>query len=371
MALLLLCFDFVSGSRAPCGRGLFLESVITGCKANVKSLSLAMHLGLTAPVDHDLDLPGLEGFLRRQTVSPSFSVQIKIILVVAKYMPLLSRASGDHVAAPFVRLFENDLDAARSETDSDDEDFRSIEMTALNAKLHLYALVIVSAPSTQQSELQIVLQKAFYTAIHIIRLLTADFCSTSPQDSKYSEVMRRQRYLPKNTYRGLLFATTFLLKFYHHPKDQPPSERQHVISHVKRTLDLFRANSLEPLDECDRATKMLEALVADIPEYLRAQPLSLTYRMGFSVVLDAISKASRARGKTDTVLEAETTGESSTPAAPENNAQRNAMFDATFIPVPPVQHDWGEADFSWDFWGDQSLENNLRFEVDMVNYATL
>ncbi|KAJ4327251.1 hypothetical protein N0V84_002381 [Fusarium piperis] len=268
------------------------------------STSLSLHLGLPPPIDSDLDFGSIHSFLRRQTAPPTFAMQVRVQLIVAKFTSLLNHDMGEGASSSFIRLLDTELDALRAEVSLEDEQMRAVELGILGAKMHLYALVITK-DSNNSSSRQIMLRTARDVAIRIIHISTLAMRS-APPDGQDEELIRKQRCLPKNHYRCLAFATIFLLKFFHRRGSDAPEERQAVANHISMAQNLFKICATEPLDEYNRTAKVFEVLGRESPKSIEPSALRLTHRMGVSIVFDAVSNASEARGKPVEIRENET-----------------------------------------------------------------
>ncbi|KAM5356918.1 hypothetical protein ACJ41O_003564 [Fusarium nematophilum] len=268
------------------------------------STSLSLHLGLPPPIDSDLDFSSINSFLRRNTVPPIFAMQVRVQLAVAKFTSLLNHDIGDGASSSFIRLLDTELDALRSEISLEDEQMKSVELSILGAKMHLYALIITRAAQSSSSR-QIMLRNALDVALRIIHISTLALRSSSPGDMA---LILAQRCLPKDHYRRLAFATIFLLKFFYRSGADVPDERQSVANHISMAQNLFKACSAEPLDEYNRTAKVFEVLGREKPKNSESSGLRLTHRMGVSIVYDAVSNASEARGKPVEIRDDDTPG---------------------------------------------------------------
>lgn len=281
--------------------GLLLRLNIVSCVTELDihlltdAIRLSLHLGLPPPIDSDLDFGSIHSFLRRQTAPPTFAMQVRVQLIVAKFTSLLNHDMGEGASASFIRLLDTELDALRAEVSLEDEQMRAVELGILGAKMHLYALVITK-DSNNSSSRQIMLRTARDVALRIIHISTLAMRNTPP-DGKDQELIRRQRCLPKNHYRCLAFATIFLLKFFHRRGSDAPEEKQAVANHISMAQNLFKACATEPRDEYNRTAGVFEVLGRESPRSIEPSALRLTHRMGVSIVFDAVSHASEARGK--------------------------------------------------------------------------
>ncbi|KAI8723007.1 Fungal-trans domain-containing protein [Fusarium sp. LHS14.1] len=308
------------------------------------STSLSLHLGLPPPIDSDLDFGSIHSFLKRQTAPPTFAMQVRVQLIVAKFTSLLNHDMGEGASSSFIRLLDTELDALRADVSLEDEQMRAVELGILGAKVHLYALVITK-DSNNSSSRQIMLRTARDVALRIIRISTLAM-RNAPPDGIDQELIRKQRCLPKNHYRCLAFATIFLLKFFHRRGSDVPEERQTVANHISMAQNLFKACATEPRDEYNRTARVFEVLGQESPKSIEPDALRLTHRMGVSIVFDAVSNASEARGKPVELRENETIQDE---GAPEEPRAHERLLNQPSIEME--QHDTS-SEFLRGFWSD-------------------
>ncbi|KAG4256058.1 hypothetical protein FPRO03_05006 [Fusarium proliferatum] len=201
------------------------------------STSLSLHLGLPCPIESELDFAAIHAFLKRQTVPPAFAIEVRIQLVVAKFTALLNHELADGTSSSFLRLFDTELDAIKNEILPDEETKSIIEYAILDAKIHIYTLVITKSPANSSSR-QILLRTARDIALRIVEIGTRAIRS-NPENTTF---IRREKCQPKDRHRCLGFSTIFLLKFFIRQSSDSPEERQIVANHVAMTQTLCRAS---------------------------------------------------------------------------------------------------------------------------------
>ncbi|KAF4466658.1 transcription factor [Fusarium albosuccineum] len=309
--------------------------------------SLSLHLGLPPPIDSDLDFNSIHAFLRRNTVTPTFAMQVRVQLIVAKFTSLLNHDIGDTASSSFMRLLDSELEALRTELSLEDEQMRSIELSILSAKMHLYALVITKDPGNSASR-QIMMRTARDVALRIIHLSTVAM-RNSPLGQGDETIIRKTRCLPKNHHRCTAFATIFLLKFFYRRGADGPDEKQAVANHIAMGQTLFNACSTEPRDEWSRTAKVFETLGAEHSTQPSSSKLRLTHRMGVSILFDAVSSASEARGR-PVEIQDEDTPQDTSPATTGDPGSTGPELSLNDVPdfVPPEPG----IDFLPGFWND-------------------
>lgn len=271
-------------------------------------------------------------------------MHVRVQLIVAKFTSLLNHDMGEGASSSFIRLLDTELDALRAEVSLEDEQMRAVELGILGAKMHLYALVITK-DSNNSSSRQIMLRTARDVALRIIHISTLAM-RNAPPDGNDQELIRKQRCLPKNHYRCLAFATIFLLKFFHRRGSDVPEERQAVANHISMAQNLFKACATEPRDEYNRTARVFEVLGRESPKAIEPDTLRLTHRMGVSIVFDAVSNASEARGKPVEIRENET--------IQDEGVSTGSRVHERLLNQPAVELDQPDtnSEFLRGFWSD-------------------
>lgn len=177
-----------------------------------------------------------------------------------------------------------------------DEEAKSIvEYAILDAKIHIYTLVITKF-SNYSSSRQILLRTARDIALRIVDIGTRAI-RNSPTSIEDATAVRRERCQPKDRHRCLGFSTIFLLKFFIRQNVDPPEERQIVANHVSMTQTLCRVCTIDPKDEFSRSSKVFEVLGREGSDDEDKTKLVLNHRMGVSLMLDAVNTAGKIRGR--------------------------------------------------------------------------
>ncbi|KAF5257581.1 hypothetical protein FOXYS1_11886 [Fusarium oxysporum] len=256
------------------------------------STSLSLHLGLPCPIESELDFAAIHAFLKRQTVPPAFAIEVRIQLVVAKFTALLNHELADGTSSSFLRLFDTELDAIKNEILPDEETKSIVEYAILDAKIHIYTLVITKSP-VNSSFRQILLRTARDIALRIVEIGTRAIRT----NHENTTLTRREKCQPKDRHRCLGFSTIFLLKFFIRQSSDGPEERQIVANHVAMTQTLCRACTIDPKDEFSRIASVFEALGRESSTEEEKTKLVLNHRMGVSLMFDAVNTAGKIRGK--------------------------------------------------------------------------
>ncbi|KAF4339294.1 transcription factor SEF1 [Fusarium beomiforme] len=280
--------------------GSIRSRINTWLSCFIVTTSLSLHLGLPCPIETELDFAAIHAFLKRQTVPPAFAVEVRIQLVVAKFTSLLNHELADGTSSSFLRLFDTELDAIKNEILPDEEAKSIVEYAILDAKIHIYTLVITKSPANSSSR-QILLRTARDIALRIVDIGTRSI-RTNPGSIT---LIRREKCQSKDRHRCLAFATIFLLKFFIRQDTDTPEERQIVANHVAMTQTLCRACTTEPRDEFSRTMSVFEALGRESPKGEEKSKLALNHRMGVSLMFDAVNTAGKIRGKPVEVEEGE------------------------------------------------------------------
>ncbi|KAF5561478.1 nucleoside-diphosphate-sugar epimerase [Fusarium napiforme] len=221
-----------------------------------------------------------------------FAIEVRIQLVVAKFTALLNHELLDGTSSSFLRLFDTELEAIKNEILPDEETKSIVEYAILDAKIHIYTLVITKSPANSSSR-QILLRTARDIALRIAEIGTRAI-RTNPENITF---IRREKCQPKDRHRCLGFSTIFLLKFLIRQSSDGPEERQIVANHVAMAQTLCRACTIDPKDEFSRIVSVFEALGRETSKEEDKTKLVLNHRMGVSLMFDAVNTAGKIRGK--------------------------------------------------------------------------
>ncbi|KAL9573210.1 hypothetical protein ACKAV7_002895 [Fusarium commune] len=305
------------------------------CGVAIQAARLSLHLGLPCPIESELDFAAIHAFLKRQTVPPVFAIEVRIQLVVAKFTALLNHELADGTSSSFLRLFDTELDAIKNEILPDEETKSIVEYAILDAKIHIYTLVITKSPANSSSR-QILLRTTRDIALRIVEIGTRAI-RTNPENTI---LIRREKCQPKDRHRCLGFSTIFLLKFFIRQSSDGPEERQIVANHVAMTQTLCRACTIDPKDEFSRIASVFEALGRESSKEEEKTKLVLNHRMGVSLMFDAVNTAGKIRGKPVEVEEGDGgTVEETTTETVQDHEDMMSQVD-------------GNPEFLKNFWSD-------------------
>ncbi|KAF4966409.1 hypothetical protein FSARC_5918 [Fusarium sarcochroum] len=303
--------------------------------------SLSLHLGLPCPIDSELDFSSIHAFLKRNTVSPAFALEVRIQIIVAKFTALLNHELADGTSSTFLRLLDSELDVLKTEMPSDDEQRSIVEFAILDAKIHMYALVITKF-SSKSSSRQILLRNARDIALRIVHIGTSAICSSDTGDLTAT---RREKCQPKDRHRCLAFSNIFLLKFFFRNSSESPEDKQVVASSIARIGVLCKACTFDENDEFGRIQKTFEVLGRESPKDAEKPKLLLKHRMGVSLIYDAISHAGQVRGRSIELKEGETDHEEK----PVEDTSQMQQFPSESYLIDQLD---ANPDFYKSFWND-------------------
>ncbi|RYP80249.1 hypothetical protein DL769_002551 [Monosporascus sp. CRB-8-3] len=263
-----------------------------------------MHLGLPSLVTSDMDLATIRTILNDYAPSNEFAAQVRVQLAVANFANVLSNNSNDEIDSSLVRMLDSELDTLKTTCADGWSDIA--ELSVLVAKLHFYALVITRLRPGATSR-DILLRLGLGVSLRIAYLANARL-HDNPIETNNLTLQQRQRIPPKNYFRGLAFATVFLLRYFSLNSAVHADEQQLAANHVMMAHHIFQTCAASPRDEFGRAAVLFETLARQAPISADATKLRLTDRMGVSILLDAVSTASEVRGRPVEIAEHESPG---------------------------------------------------------------
>ncbi|XXH02208.1 hypothetical protein Hte_008576 [Hypoxylon texense] len=313
------------------------------------STSLGMHLGLPPMINTPSDLANIRTILCEHTVSREFSLRIRVLLILANFSSILSHNSNDGVVDSSVtQLLDGELDTLKL---TFPDGWTSLtDFTILVVKLHVYTLVITRARSGTGSR-EILLKMGLGTALRIIHLANSRF-NERIDKGEMMTLTQREKTLPKDYYRGLAFATIFLLRHFSLNNSGNAEEHQLAANHVIMAHTIFKTLATHPRDEYGRVANLFETLCKQTPTPLDDTKPRHSDRMGASIVLDAITTAREMRGYPIELQEPEVLD--TTEGLPgHDHAAQGDIFGTTAQLIEPWPSDLA---FANEFWGDTSWD---------------
>ncbi|KAI1505952.1 hypothetical protein F5X99DRAFT_415629 [Biscogniauxia marginata] len=334
----LRCVGVVAGSRE--------ARALTWLGCFYVSSSLAMHHGLP-PLISASDMTSITGFLNEHSVPQSFEAELKLHVIVTNFTNVLSHDSNDGVVdSSILRLFDREIDTLK--VTFPDQWTRMTEASALVAKIHIYALIITRGQSGTVSR-DILLKLSLSASIRIIHLASSRFNDETAESYNLSGT-QRQRAMIKNYFRGLAFATAFLLRYFSLNHAASAEEQQLAANHVLLSHTIFKTCSTYPRDEHGRVATLFETLCQKAPVLFDPDKLRVTDRMGVSILLDTISTASGLRGEPIEITELQPLNPPITiPELADDDNQQSYVCAAT----NPFEPGASDLTFQNEFWTDQ------------------
>lgn len=329
-----------------------------------------MHLGLPSLINSETDIAAIRTILDEYAPSHEFATQVRVQLVVASFASILSNNSNTEIDSSLVRMVDTELDAIKTKCADGWTDMA--ELGVLAAKLHFYALVITRIRPGATSR-DILLKLGLGVSLRIAHLTNARLHENSSNSISTAEthnltLQQRLRTHPKNYFRGLAFATVFLLRYFSLNSAAHVDEQQMAFNHVMMAQHIFQTCATSPQDEPGRAASLFETLGRQAPISADATKLRLTDRMGVSILLDAVSTASEVRGRPVEIAEGETP--KGTPVyAKEEPPYGGLMNNNRELPV----HGGGGGGVQEPWLADLTLSNNDLWNDtvwDMFGYQT-
>ncbi|KAI8960263.1 hypothetical protein F5Y11DRAFT_358644 [Daldinia sp. FL1419] len=316
------------------------------------STSISMHLGLPPMINTPSDLAAIRATLSENTLPREFALQLRVLLTLAGFTNVLVHNSNDGVIdSSVIQLLDGELDTLK--ITFPDGWTSMTDFGVLVVKMHVYTLVITRARSGTGAK-EILLKLGLATALRIIHLANSRFHERLGENQTLTTA-QREKTLPKDYYRGLAFATIFLLRYFSLNNNANAEEQQLAANHVIMAHTMFKTLASRHKDEYDRAASLFETLCKQAPASTDASRPSLPDRMGVSIVLDAIDTARELRGfpMNPPVPEIAVTAE----AIPGENNISHADVFATHSPNAQVEEPWSsDLVFANMFWGDPSWD---------------
>ncbi|KAI2470708.1 fungal-specific transcription factor domain-containing protein [Annulohypoxylon bovei var. microspora] len=326
------------------------------------STSLSMHLGLPPMINAPSDLASVRTILNEHSLPREFSLQIRVLLIMAGFSNVLAHNSNDGVVDSSVtQLLDGELDTLR--ITYPDGWTTMIDYSVMVVKMHVYTLIITRSRSGASSR-DILLKLGLAASLRIIHLANLRFHERLDKAQTMTTI-QRELTLPKDYYRGLAFATIFLLRYFGLNNENSNAEEQQLAAnHVIMSHTIFKTLAKHPRDEYDRVSSLFETLCKQAPIPPDTGKPGVTGRMGVSILLDAITAAREIRGFPIEMPEPEALNTAESLPGPSNISHVD-VFDANSQLVEPWQSDLAFANM---FWGDPSWDvYNLSTDIPQYN----
>ncbi len=305
-------------------------------------LSLAKHVGVSSLVQGSTDLDTIEQFVRSYPLPQEFAYQIMVHHTLAKFFSTVVENSQEEMSYSLVKIIDAELDSLRAKYPTPWT--ARAETANLTAKILLYTTVIIRLRSDRSTR-DILMRNGLYTAVRLIYLIDQGLAFESKE---YPNVPPEalQRTLPKNYFRVLVLATTFLLRFFVLNIHATPDEQELARNYVAISRQFLAAGAMGPDDERMRGAKLFERLSRQQPVDLAKSKLRVDDRMGASLYYDAVATGHALRNESTEI---------------EKSAPKESKGSASGKPQGPLAQ-----------FPDISTESSHPFsDMDIAGYETL
>jgi hypothetical protein len=309
--------------------------------ANEFTVSLAKHVGVSAPIKGTADLAAIEQMVRTYPSPPEFAYEIMVHHTLAKFFNTIMENSQENMSQSLIGIIDAELDGLKTRYPTPWTS--RVEMTYLTAKLLLYITVIIRLQSDGASR-EILMRSGLSAAVRIAYLTDQGLAYQSTEFPDISFGTLRNT-LPKNYYRVLVLSTAFLIRFFVLNSDVMPHEQELARNHVALAQRYLKLSCKDPLDERSRASILFDVLCRQKPVNLEKSKLKVDDRMAASLLYDAITTGHALRN-----MPTEIEGDSST----KRQKEIAPPLEAGHMVEPVDMNGFGPMDFSLpqDLWGD-------------------
>jgi hypothetical protein len=312
-----------------------------------------MHVGVSSPIRGNVDLATIEQFVRSYPVPKEFAYQIMVQHTLAKFFNTIVENSQESLSHSLVKIIDAELDSliTRYPTPWTPR----AEAANLTAKMLLYITVIIRLQSDRTTR-EILMRNGLTVAVRIIYLMDQGLAYQSKEFPNVpSENL--QRTLPKNYFRTLVLATTFLLRFFVLNINATPQEQEMARNHVAIARQFLQVGAMGPQDERMRGAKLFERLSRQKPVDPDSSKLKVDDRMGASLYYDAVATGHALRNERIEVEESSPKGDAEAPInSDELPVQPSADINGQLLSMDDIDtNGYGTSNFSSlpaDLWGD-------------------
>jgi hypothetical protein len=315
-------------------------------------ISLAKHVGVSAPIKGTADLATIEHMVRDYPLPAEFAYQIMVHHTLAKFFNTIVENSQENMSHSLIRIIDAELDGLKLRYPTPWTS--RAELTYLTAKLLLYTTVIVRLQSDRASR-EILMRNGLSVAVRIAYLTDQGLGYTSPEYPDLTlEALRNT--LPKNFYRILVLSTAFLIRFFVLNDQATPEEQELARNHVAIAQRYLKWGCNDPLDERVRGAILFDVLCRQKPIDLDNSKLRVDDRLGASLLYDAITTGHVLRNRPVEVEEASPRTDSKASPKTEDAAPAEQQIPepGNEVDIQDDMNGFGPMDFSLpeDLWGD-------------------
>ena len=327
---------------------------------------LSSFLGIPSSIRAPSELGSIETVLRTQDVPSEFAAQVSIQRNAAKHVDFLYSHSGCTLDIGVFQLFEQELENTKAQLSACWTTRTEFNLSC--AKLQIYAIAIAQTsrdkrqPSNSEPSLlhipdakRLLLRMGLNVSCRIIDAFDGDMVFRN--DAFESPFPVLQRSLPKSYFRGLAFATVFLLQHFVLDSTAGKDDQELARNQIAVAYARFKACSRSPADECGRVATVIEILSRQEPRDRYAQGPKADNWTTPSVLPDVISTTAELR---DVPLEFLISQGRICPRDPTSNpgpADLDVLVSTTDSIIGSAWDDdlmgtvWNDADLQLDFRG--------------------
>jgi len=266
-----------------------------------------MFNGLPPILKGTIELTTVHAMAKQNHIPSKLTIEAEIQRCIAKYHDPIIGNMDSSVRDSLVQLCDQELDNIPNQFPGLLDTF--LTFTFLIAKLHLYTLALVKesrrladkrgvdpcSPSTR-------FQYLGMTAAHRAIDLYCDDLATGPLfEAVKDRLVNFHRSLPKNYFRGVLFATFFLLKYFALNSSCPEERRTTARNKILRVHAKLREFAPHQLAEPGRAATVIEVLCRQGDPFTTEVGSEVEDRATASVAWDALISAANIRGRHNNV----------------------------------------------------------------------
>lgn len=311
------------------------------------------------------ELSTVDMILERSFVPTKLSIETEIQRCVAKYHDAMLGEMDGPVRETLVQMCDREMDNIPLRLSSSLDSYLTFSFVV--GKLHVYTLALVKegASSAHKRRFDPHTRGATYqnlgmtAANRIIEL----YCNglETPLGQSDKSLINRYLALPKSFFRGVLFATFFLLKYFALNSSCPDEDKLSARNKVLMVHAKLRATAPHQFSESGRAATVIEVLCHHADNGNANIGIEVEDRASASVAWGALILASKIRGKRSWAANILENINPTSPPEAEDSQVPYTDFDPSSDPTAPAATD-EEMSLPEDIW-DQSFLDLLDFRA--------
>lgn len=280
----------------------FVTQTLRYPSANYSPKSLSMFIGVPPSLRGAHELSTVDMILERSFVPTKLAIEAEIQRCVAKYHDAMLGEMDGSVRETLVQMCDREMDNIPLRLSCSLDTYLTFSFVV--GKLHIYTLALIKegASSADKRRFDPHSRGATFQTLGMTAAnrIIESYCNSldTPIGQNDEALINRYLALPKMFFRGVLFATFFLLKYFALNNSCPNEDKLTARNKVLMVHAKLRATAPHQFSESGRAAAVIEVLCRHADSDNSDLGIEVDDRASASVAWGALILASKIRGKT-------------------------------------------------------------------------